>query len=105
MHNTTARRILLVMPLPIRKIALHRGDRAQLEALVRARTTAQRVVEHAQIVLASSAGGAGSTICVQLGVSRPTVSRWLDRFGAEGFAGLLTDWPRKGRPKRISVAD
>ncbi|WP_439642442.1 IS630 family transposase, partial [Gemmatimonas sp.] len=93
------------MPLPIRKIALHRGDRARLEALVRARTTAQRVVERAQIVLASAAGDAGSAICVQLGVSRPTVSRWLDRYAAEGLTGLLADRPRAGRPKQISVAD
>lgn len=45
------------MPLPIRKIALRRGDRSRLEQLVRARTTAYRVVERAQIVLASAGGG------------------------------------------------
>jgi len=73
--------------------------------LVRSRTTAQRVVERAQIVLASAAGDSGNAICAQWGVSRPTVSRWLDRYEAEGLAGLIADRPRAGRPKRITVAD
>jgi len=72
--------------------------------LVRSRTTEQRVVERAQIVLASAAGDSGNAICAQLGVSRPTVSRWLDRYEAEGLAGLIADRPRAGRPKRITVA-
>jgi len=72
---------------------------------VRSRTTEQRVVERAQIVLASAAGDSGNAICAQLGVSRPTVSRWLDRYEAEGLAGLIADRPRAGRPKRITVAD
>jgi len=93
------------MPLPIRSIALRRGDRSRLERLVRSRTTEQRVVERAQIVLASAAGDSGNAICAQLGVSRPTVSRWLDRYEAEGLAGLIADRPRAGRPKRITVAD
>ena len=92
------------MPLPIRSIALRRGDRSRLERLVRSRTTEQRVVERAQIVLASAAGDSGNAICAQLGVSRPTVSRWLDRYEAEGLAGLIADRPRAGRPKRITVA-
>ena len=71
---------------------------------MRSRTTEQRVVERAQIVLASAAGDSGNAICAQLGVSRPTVSRWLDRYEAEGLAGLIADRPRAGRPKRITVA-
>ncbi|WP_373059347.1 helix-turn-helix domain-containing protein [Gemmatimonas sp.] len=93
------------MPLPIRIIPLRRGDRKRLEQLVRARTTAQRVVERARIVLASAGGDAGNTICAQVGVSRPTVSRWLDRYEAEGLEGLTADRPRAGRPKHITVTD
>ena len=93
------------MPLPIRKIVLHRGDRGRLETLVRSRTTARRLVERAQIVLASAAGDTGSAICAQVGVSRPTVSRWLDRYDAAGLAGLLADRPRPGRPKQITPDD
>ena len=97
--------MLCCMPLPIRKIVLRRGDRVRLEQLVRSRTTAHRLVERAQIVLASAAGEAGNAICAQLQVSRPTVSRWLNRYEAEGRAGLVADRPRVGRPKRITVAD
>ena len=93
------------MPLPIRIVALRRADRSRLARLTRARTTAHRVVERAQIVLASAAGEAGSAICARLGVSRPTVSRWLDRYEAEGVRGLTADRARPGRPKRITLAD
>ena len=92
------------MPLPIRKIVLRRGDRSRLEQVVRSRTTAQRVVERAQIVLASAAGDAGSVICATLGIARPTVTLWLDRYEADGIDGLLVDRARSGRPKLISVA-
>ena len=93
------------MPLPIRMIALRRGDRRRLEQLVRSRTTAHRVVERAQIVLASAAGESGSAICTRLNVSRPTVSRWLDRYDVDGVVGLEADRPRAGRPKQITIAD
>ncbi|MHB1264310.1 MAG: IS630 family transposase [Gemmatimonadaceae bacterium] len=62
------------------------------------------MLERARIVLASADGQAGAAICRRLGVSRPTVSRWLDRYEAEGAAGLLTDRPRPGRPKQITPA-
>ena len=94
-----------VMPLPIRVVALRRGDRSRLEQLTRSRTTAHRVVERAHIVLASASGEAGSGICARFGVSRPTVTCWLDRYEAAGVAGLVTDRPRSGRPKEITVED
>lgn len=93
------------MPLPIRVIRPRRGDRARLTALVRSRTTPQRVVERARIVLSSAAGKSGSTICREVGVSRPTVTLWLDRYEAGGIEALMADKPRPGRPKRLSLAD
>lgn len=94
--------MLVAMPLPIRVTQLRRGERAVLEHWVRARTTPRRVVERAQIVLASADGYGGDEICAVLGVSRPTVSRWLDRYDADGAAGLQRDRPRSGRPKQIT---
>ena len=93
------------MPLPIRCIALRRGDRRRLQQLTRARTTPQRVVERARIVLASAARTSNSAICAQLQVSRPTVTLWLNRYEADGLDGLTADRPRTGRPKRITIAD
>ena len=80
---------------------LRRGDRSALERSVRARTTPRRVLERARIVLASADGHAGDAICALLNVSRPTVSRWLDRYAAAGF---LAAAPRAGRPKQITPA-
>jgi transposase len=93
------------MPLPIRRIRLRRGDHRRLREVTRRRTTPHRVVERAQIVLASAAGESGATICARLGISRPTVTLWLDRYQSDGFAGLLADRPRSGRPKQITTAD
>src|SRR5256885_9824342 len=95
--------MFVAMPLPIRVTALRRGERALLEQWTRARTTPRRLVERARIVLAS-ADGQGDAICALLNVSRPTVTRWLDRYDAEGAAGLVADRPRSGRPKRITPA-
>ena len=90
------------MPLPIRRTRLRRGDRAKLERLIRSRTTPQRVVERARIVLASADGVSGSEICRDVGVSRPTVTRWLDRYDAGGIDALTSDRPRSGRPRTVT---
>lgn len=90
------------MPLPIRVTQLRRGDRVILEHWVRARTTPRRVMERAHIVLASAEGRSGDAICTALRVSRPTVTRWLDRYDADGARGLAADRPRSGRPKEIT---
>jgi transposase len=90
------------MPRHIRTIQLSEADRAELERLVRTRTTAQRVVERCRIVLASAAGQKATEICTLVGVSRPTVQTWLDRFESSGVPGLLQDLPRPGRPAEIT---
>ena len=88
-----------------------------MERLTRSRTTPHRVVERTRIILASAGGEAGNAICAKLGmittseiarlcgVSRPTVTLWLDRYEAEGLTGIMADRPRSGRPKRLSPAD
>jgi len=91
------------MPLPIRVTQLRRGDRATLERRVCSGTTPQRLVERARIVLASADGVSGTDICTTLAVSRPTVSRWLDRYAAVGITGLAADKPRSGRPKALDA--
>src|SRR4028119_2317987 len=92
------------MSKPIRKIQLRDGDRAELERLVRSRTTAQRLVERARIVLASADGQKAEAIRASVGASHPTVKKWLDRYEAGGIEALAKDLPRAGRPKRIEPA-
>ena len=76
-----------------------------MERLVNKRTTPQRVVERANIVLCSAEGRSGSAICREVGVSRPTVTQWLDRYEAGGVEELLEDRPRSGRPRKITPDD
>ena len=47
----------------------------------------------------------GNTICAQLQVARPTVSRWLDPYAADGLVGFETGALRAARPKQITVAN
>ena len=65
------------MQLPMRSIDVPRGDRSRLERLIR--TIAPRVVERVRIVLAAAEAAAGRAICARAGVSRPTVTLWLNR--------------------------
>lgn len=95
---------LLCMPIPIRRIRLRRGDRRVLKQWVSARTTPQRQVERARIVLGSAEGLSGRAISQQIGVSLPTVQRWLDRYEAEGLEGL-EDRARPGRPRESITPD
>ncbi len=96
---------MVAMPLPIRIIKLKRGDRAVLEAWVRGRTTPRRLAERARIVLASAAGLSGEAIGTAIGVSRPTVSLWLNRYEAEGRDALVADRPRSGRPRQLDATE
>ena len=88
----------------IRGIRLRPGDREELESWVRARTTPQRRVERARIVLGSADGLSARAPRREVGVSLPTVKRWLDRYEAEGLAGL-EDRPRRGRPRTSVTAE
>jgi transposase len=84
-----------------RVIELRAGDRAILESWVRSRTGEKRRGERAAIVLGAADGESGHALSERLGVSRPTVQRWLDRYEAEGLGGLA-DLSRPGRPRQIS---
>ena len=93
------------MGLPIRRVRLRRGECRRLQQWANNRTTPQRVVERAKIVLSSAQGLSGSAICAAVGVSRPTVTQWLDRYEADGIEALLQDRPRSGRPRQITPED
>jgi transposase len=84
-------------------VELSDQDRLILESWSRSSSVSAGHVERARIVL-SVAAGAGTTQAAKLvGVSRPTVIKWRDRFVAEGIAGL-DDERRSGRPKMVDDA-
>jgi transposase len=96
----------MAMPSPYATpITLSAADRATLAGWMRRRRTAQALALRARIVLACAEPGAkNSHIARALGVSRPTVATWRQRFAEHGADGLL-DAPRPGAPRKISDAD
>ncbi len=78
--------------------------RRTLESWVGARTSPQRIVMRARIVLLAATGMANRRIAQEVGTSRPTVVLWRGRFAAGGLAALLEDASGRGRPSSISQA-
>ena len=64
--------------------------------------TPQKVALRARIVLLAGEGTPNNAIAAQLGVSRPTVILWRERFAASGIQGIRKDAPRPGRRKAIN---
>ena len=89
--------------MPSSMVEISDADRATLESWTRSSTMPAGHVERARIVLAVADGSGTSDAARRLGVSRPTVIKWRDRFAEHGIAGL-DDEPRSGRPKIIDDA-
>jgi transposase len=78
-------------------------DRLALESWTRSSTAPAGRVERARVVLAVADGAGTSETARRLGLSRPTVIKWRERYAAHGIAGLA-DEARSGRPKRVDDA-
>jgi Winged helix-turn helix len=89
--------------MPSSAIVVSDQDRAMLQSWTRSSTVSAGQRERAEIVLAVADGAGVSGAARTLGVSRPTVIKWRDRFATDGLAGLA-DLPRSGRPKTIDAA-
>src|SRR5467141_1001800 len=59
------------------------------------------VALRARIVLGAAGGQSNNGLAKELGISRPTLLRWRQRYMEAGVTGLLKDAPRPGRRKRI----
>jgi transposase len=74
-------------------------DRVRLAAVVGDRNRPQKHVQRARIVLLSAERLPVLTVANAVGVSRPAVWRWQQRFAEAGVDGLLRDKTRKpGKP-------
>jgi transposase len=89
--------------MPSSALGLSDADRVALASWTRSCTQSAGRAERARIVLAVADGAGTSAAARQVGVSRPTVIKWRDRFAADGLAGL-EDGARTGRPKKIDDA-
>jgi transposase len=83
-------------------IVLSSDEDVTLNTWARARSLPMRQVQRAQIIQLAAAGVDNQDIARTLGVSRPTVQLWRQRFLALRVAGLEKDAPRPGRIPRIS---
>jgi transposase len=75
------------------------ADRQRLTSIVADRNRPRKHVERARVVLASADRGPTQRVAQSVGISRPTVWRWQQRFAEAGVEGLLRDKTRKpGKP-------
>jgi transposase len=88
---------------PAPALILREGDREELSRLTRSSSVRAGLAQRARIVLLAADGESNTAIAMLLGVSRPTVIGWRDRYLARGVAGL-DDEPRSGRPRTIDHA-
>ena len=92
-------------------IILSPEERSTLDAWVRGRSLPMRLVQRARIIRMAAEGMQSQEIARELGVSRPTVQLWRQRFLAFRLVGLekwvLGQLPLKlsgGEQQRVAIA-
>ncbi len=83
-------------------IVLSASEAETLTAWAHSRSMPARLIERAQIIQMAASGVQSQEIARMLGVSRPTVQLWRERFLGLRLAGLEKDAPRPGRIPKIS---
>src|SRR6266496_195184 len=78
-------------------IVLSQEERAVLSTWTRGRSLPLRLIQRAQMIVMAAQGIPSQDIAQALGVSRPTVQLWRERFLALRLEGLEKDAPRPGR--------
>jgi transposase len=85
---------------PAPALGLREGDREELTAWTRSSTVRAGLAQRARIVLLAADGVSNTAIAGLVGVSRPTVIGWRERYQERGLPGLH-DEDRPGRPRLI----
>jgi transposase len=81
-------------------LALRGGDRERLDKLARLPSIPSGLAKRARMILLAADGIPNAEIARKVGVSRPTVISWRDRYVQGGIAALH-DAARSGRPAEI----
>ncbi len=84
-------------------IELTADELKTLKKAANGRRVPKRLVERAQIVLRAAEGQQNKDIAAELGISRPTVQLWRNRFAEKRIAGIEKDATRPGRKPKLSV--
>src|SRR3972149_3969598 len=84
---------------PAPPLSVNESDLEILRALVRARTTEQRLAQRARIVLRAAEGRPNRRIAAELGVAPMTVLLWREGYERAGLAGLAGGARPRGPPR------
>jgi len=93
--------MIALMARSAASITLSPFEAKTLDSWARSRTQPARVIERAQIIQMAANGMQSQEIARVLGLSRPTVQLWRQRFLALRLMGLEKDAPRPGRLPKI----
>ncbi|MFH5824471.1 IS630 family transposase [Georgenia sp. AZ-5] len=85
---------------PAAALVLRDDDRVELTRVTRSPSVRAGLAQRARIVLLAAEGLSNTAIAEKVGVSRPTVLEWRQRYAARGLAGLQ-DEARAGRPRSV----
>src|SRR5215469_16796493 len=89
------------MARPVRTLPITDVQRSALRVLAQRPTSTQREAGRAQIILHRADGLSQQETAHRVGVNRPVVSLWENRFLRAGLAGLAD---AKGRGRKPSIA-
>lgn len=89
------------MARSIARLDVSEQQRQELLRIVRASSSSQRDVRRARIVLLRAQGKSQEETAREVGVNRPVVSLWEQRFRSQGLAGLKD---AQGRGRKASIA-
>src|SRR3972149_10394077 len=92
------------MPSSVGGVELPGEELATLRRFTRSPSVSAGEALRAKVVLAAATGAGTSEIARRLGISRPTVISWRERYRAGGIEALR-DAPRSGRPKVVDEAE
>src|SRR3972149_5200678 len=84
-------------------IILSTQERSKVDTWARGKSFPLRLVQRARIIRMAVDGVQNQDIAQELGISRPTVQLWRQRFLAFRLDGLEKDAPRPGRIPKIPV--
>jgi len=85
------------------EVVLTSEERSELEAVLRAGTSPQRLVKRAQVALLAADGLMNKEIASRLGMSAIAAARWRLRFAEKGLSGLRRDKTGRGRKPKVDA--
>lgn len=85
---------------PLAPLTLTDSEREELVSMTRSRSMPQSLASRARVVLLAADGMSNTEIAERMGLSKPTVGIWRDRYRTQRLAGLY-DEPRPGGPRSI----